>query len=405
MMAEMAAIRRQRRGNWHRRFIRSLLWFTALSLSTTALCELATTNSSRGCYRWSVVSYTNLMAEEHHLTAEMLANVTIVLPVVLRPLRALAEKRLGWQQGLPRARHELAVLEKAMAKLVQGLSAELVDCTIAVVRLRQSPKCSAATQLAKAYRKRGLRHAFIVFGEEGNSCSDCPEFYDLPPLVIRHYFSEDCTRARSKVLTVPMGLQQAPLASLQPTTPASERPWWWSFASRHTNAVRAVIVAWFSRRGDGNATARSKFLLRYPGSIDGYMETLCKSSFALCPRGNHEDTWRLHEALFCGAVPLVTDGGTYFRRYMPERLVRHFVTVSTPVNATSLAAAGKIIDALLADPAALDRRQRRLRRAFLAFQESWRIELADRVAEVAASPRIAPPRSIAAAVEGTRLEL
>ena len=58
-----------------------------------------------------------------------------------------------------------------------------------------------------------------------------------------------------------------------------------------------------------------------------YLHTLCNTKFSLAPSGNVEETWRLHESLACGAIPVVTDGGTYFSHYMPKSLTSLFITI------------------------------------------------------------------------------
>ena len=75
---------------------------------------------------------------------------------------------------------------------------------------------------------------------------------------------------------------------------------------RHVLPVRDRMMAVLL-----NATEPSlrKFKAAYPGIDPQYQATLCDSVFAATPSGNVHDTWRLNEALECGAIPIVTDGG------------------------------------------------------------------------------------------------
>ena len=82
----------------------------------------------------------------------------------------------------------------------------LEDCSAVVVRIRQWPHCAATTQIARRYRAAGLRHFFVLVGEEHErSCASCPEFFAIAPLVARHYHEPSCDRLPS-VLTLPMGV-------------------------------------------------------------------------------------------------------------------------------------------------------------------------------------------------------
>lgn len=308
--------------------------------------------------------------------SELLVDLPIRGPLVLRDLRNIAEERLGIAHGpLPAA--EQKKLELAMVAAARGFVDEgLQDCTIAIVRLRQSPKCFASTALAEGYRLQGLRHLFVLLGEENEPCAKCRSFFEAAPFVVRHYHSTDCAQYGGRVLTVPMGLQRPMRPGLDMRKVASGRRYAWSFASGHATRDRQVVAAFFAEHH-----AREEVRLVYPGVDPEYMEHLCNSKFALCPRGNHEDTWRLHEALSCGAIPVVTDGGEYFSRYLPVELTRHFVVVDAILSRESLWTAAKEMDALLASEATLDERQRLLLAARDLHTSNWRAQLrASRIA-------------------------
>ncbi|CAK0876323.1 unnamed protein product [Prorocentrum cordatum] len=364
--------------------------------------------SGGDCTEWSLVWYTHAMSEEHYVTSQLLAGLPVRPPVLSRPLRTIAEAALrsgdpaaaaaavhgaAPQPAFPAApwRGPPKQLQAAMVQAAADVAAGMQDCTIAVTRLRMSPKCAASARLAEACQSRGLRCVFVVLGEEGDGCGACQAFYKAAQLVIRNYHNQDCATLGSRVLTVPMGLARPlPEGLRRGGLPASARRWAWSFASQHETRPRTQVARFFQRRFQGQQEHR--FRLVYPGEDPEYMATLCDSKFALCPRGNVEDTWRLHEALHCGAIPVVTDGGEYFPRYMPESLTRHFVTAAADLRDGSLEAVVAEIERLLQSPEELLRKQQLLLKAHADFGQEWSRSVLQGVGAVA-THRAQAPRS------------
>ena len=94
----------------------------------------------------------------------------------------------------------------AVSEREQPPTPALEDCSVAVVRIRQWPYCAATAQIAHRYRAAGLRHFFVLVGEEHErSCATCPEFFAIAPLVVRHYHESSCDSLPT-VLTLPMGV-------------------------------------------------------------------------------------------------------------------------------------------------------------------------------------------------------
>ena len=62
--------------------------------------------------------------------------------------------------------------------------------------------------------------------------------------------------------------------------------------------------------------------------MPNYTSVLCDTHFALCPPGNHVDTWRLTEALDCGAIPIISSGeqAHYYEQLMPS-VAAHFIVL------------------------------------------------------------------------------
>merc|ERR1711924_304573 len=99
--------------------------------------------------------------------------------------------------------------------------------------------------------------------------------------------------------------------------------------------------------------------------------------------GDVEDTWRLDEALSCGAIPVVTDGGKYFSRYMPSDLVSTFITVDESLSNASFQKVGNDIAALLNDSAALDKRGQQVQEAWRSYHTWLQRDILDRLNKVA----------------------
>lgn len=61
----------------------------------------------------------------------------------------------------------------------------------------------------------------------------------------------------------------------------------------------------------------------------GYLRNLLSHSFVLCPPGNGEDTHRMWEALYCGAIPVVRESPA-MREFkdLPVLFVRGFEEVT-----------------------------------------------------------------------------
>ena len=117
-------------------------------------------------------------------------------------------------------------------------------------------------------------------------------------------------------------------------------------------------------------------LLLYPARDPDYATHMCSAYFVLCPRGNVEDTWRLIEALRCGAIPIVTDGGQYYHHYMPVALTSTFVTVDRGLSDASVRSAVAKVAAALGNRPLLSGWSHRVRERFLAWDAEWQRSVA-----------------------------
>lgn len=251
----------------------------------------------------------------------------------------------------------------------------------------------------------------MVFGEESDPCDTCPSVLSKASFVMRHYWHSDCDKYGKRLMILPMGvinpIIHAPNVNLTRDTPASKRQFLFTFSSGHPNRVRSRIADQFwnhfknskanfsIRYGDlclnsplcaklyGPSPEHSSAELRSATSAEmldlKYMENLCSSRFVLVPRGLAEDTWRMGEGLFCGAIPVVTDGGEYYKHYMPQAVTSKFISLDADLNDESFQKAFRKIEFLNANPDMLDKHHAGLIQAWKDYNEAVREEMKTRL--------------------------
>lgn len=250
---------------------------------------------------------------------------------------------------------------------------QISDCTIAVVRNRGGGvPITVNRALIENAQKRRLRFAVVVLGDEGYDCDRAVEGgSEFAPVLIRNYWYPNCV-TRSNIYVAPLGVKSGNMASdEQRRRRLSTREYSVVFASQHTLPARLRLVSAFSSIPAANLSAK--------GEVKDYDTLMCSGKFALAPAGNVEDTWRLYEALNCGAIPIVTDGGKYFSNFIPADVVREFVT--TDGTPSSVRIAVREVERLLANAAELDARGERIHRAYEVWQEKWQNDVAGRIQE------------------------
>uniref|UniRef100_A0A6U5H9A2 Exostosin GT47 domain-containing protein n=2 Tax=Calcidiscus leptoporus TaxID=127549 RepID=A0A6U5H9A2_9EUKA len=278
------------------------------------------------CATWALRWHAEQWRESNYLPRQLLRDF------VLRETVELPPSDITKMERPSRSEYERRLSARLNATLI-GIE----DCTVGVVRIRQQPGCAEAVRIARAYRDADVTRAFFVLlGEEGgDSCEECQAFYAVAGLVVRHYHDPSCMRYGERVLTVPMGVADAEAAawpSSARSLRASERRHAWSFASKHTNDARTQLVQWI--RASDKALALPH-LLEYPGEVPNFMRETCDSAFVLAPRGNVEDTWRVYEALHCGAIPVVTDVALrYWRRLLPAAVADELLAIDCHFSAS-----------------------------------------------------------------------
>lgn len=195
----------------------------------------------------------------------------------------------------------------------------------------------------------------IVFHLSDEFC-DLPHWwYPLATLILRQYWCVPQSQG-SNVVTIPCGVKTG-----------------WNY-SHHMLSVAERTCSWsFYGNNGGNHTVVRKNMRRQMNQIPGgcastadwqvdvigatYTAKMCSTIFAACPRGFGWETFRFNEALECGAIPIVDDGGTRFHHYMPG-LLDHVITTNTSwTHTTDGVPLAQHIAFLLKDRAGLERRR------------------------------------------------
>ena len=125
---------------------------------------------------------------------------------------------------------------------------------------------------------------------------DPVDFYDHPCCkgVIRNYARP------GKALTIPLGYHWHPIGNSVPKLPFRTKTWsfvgteWGARGELHQLPKEKSVLRLFPKWQDPENLGKSE-----------YLELLLDSIFAPCPAGQNAETFRIYEALECGAVPLI----------------------------------------------------------------------------------------------------
>lgn len=241
----------------------------------------------------------------------------------------------------------------------------------------------------EAARELGIPSIVLHISDE--QCDMETSWYELPTLVLRQYWcNRSSTDYGEHVVTMPDGLKNG-WDYRHPIIPSGQRKCTWSFYG-HIGGDRTEV-----------RTAMRDEMLRVPSlpeckpemmedamdtlKIEGaaYTAAMCNTVFAPCPRGFGLETFRFNEALECGAIPIVDDGGRVFHRYMPGILEHVITTDAKWTHTTHGRRISEVVSELLANPVALERK----RLALLQWYHNYRRGLLHRMQRIvdATGPR------------------
>ena len=138
------------------------------------------------------------------------------------------------------------------------------------------------------------------------------EYYTLPEsacapfrVVFRNYWSERLA-ADPRTVIFPLGYKQG-IAGPDAPPGAAERPYSWCFMGNATPPARQDMLRHLRTVPGGFTHLTDSFHDGKALSAEAYAAKLRASVFVPCPGGNNLETFRVYEALECGAIPIVEE--------------------------------------------------------------------------------------------------
>jgi hypothetical protein len=115
-----------------------------------------------------------------------------------------------------------------------------------------------------------------------------------------------------------------------------------------------------------------------------YTASMCSLAVAPCPRGHGWETFRFTEALECGAIPIIDDGGKIFSNYMPGLNNVVLTTTTEWKTTTDGRPLVDVVAELLNNPIKLEQKQKALIKWYNDYKEYMRGIVRDLIAMVPA---------------------
>lgn len=169
-------------------------------------------------------------------------------------------------------------------------------------------KIDEVWRLFRALR-RTRKRIVLVTGEGDKPVT--PDLWQQRPPHVAAWFGTNMFAAAETAHPLPLGLGNADgtltlawteIQAALVSPPKREGLLYANFGTRSNPAVRGPLLEWVLR-------PEQNWITRQPHSATGgkaaYLRDLLTHHFVLCPPGNGEDTHRMWEALYCGAVPVV----------------------------------------------------------------------------------------------------
>ena len=170
-------------------------------------------------------------------------------------------------------------------------------------------KIDEVWRLFRALRR--TRKRIVLFTAEGDK-PVTPELYARRPPHVAHWFGTNMFVNAADTTSLPLGLGRAgcpstldwkDIKAAAASAPAREKWLYVNFGTSSNPVVREPLQAWLDE-------STQSWITREPHAASGkpaYLRNLLSHSFVLCPPGNGEDTHRMWEALYCGAIPVVRE--------------------------------------------------------------------------------------------------
>ncbi|MFV0337001.1 MAG: hypothetical protein ACK5LK_01985 [Chthoniobacterales bacterium] len=193
-------------------------------------------------------------------------------------------------------------------------------------------KIDEAWRLFRALR-RTRKRIVLVTGEGDKPIS--PELWKQRPPHILAWFGMNMFASAESAYPIPLGLGnsdgtktphwseiQTALAAPPPRTQLLYA----NFGTDSNPGVREPLQKWLQRPKQNWITQRPH---TDAAGKSGYLHDLMSHHFVLCPPGNGEDTHRMWEALYCGAIPVVRNSPAMRDFHeLPVLFVNDFLTLT-----------------------------------------------------------------------------
>jgi len=170
-------------------------------------------------------------------------------------------------------------------------------------------KIDEAWRLFRALR-RARKRIVLITGEGDKPVT--PEVYVQKPPHIAHWFGTNMFVDAADTTPLPLGLGRGgrgatidwkDIKAAAASAPPREQLLYANFGTVSNPVVRVPLQDWI-------AQPAQSWITRAPHAASGksaYLQNLFSHRFVLCPPGNGEDTHRMWEALYCGAIPVVRE--------------------------------------------------------------------------------------------------
>ena len=177
--------------------------------------------------------------------------------------------------------------------------------------------------------RQARRCLVIVLSDEGASFD--PSCIDKSNVVWMQYGRQGRHEFAAKWLLTGLRRETPDVIAAQRGAAADLPRIRWSFVGQQQHDIRRAFARAVEGRGDGILHTSTGFggLGNDGFPYDSYIRLMLRSDFVLCPPGNvSPDSFRVCEALECGAIPIVT-GRDYWKRvfrnnpFAPVSIVDH----------------------------------------------------------------------------------
>jgi hypothetical protein len=155
--------------------------------------------------------------------------------------------------------------------------------------------------------RRTRKRIVLVTGEGFKPVT--PDLYRQKPPHVAHWFGTNMFAIAEDVTPLPLGVGNAAGGSalrpeefpVDPPRPENRSLLLYAnFTSATNSAVREPLSRWVAGKSWITSTGHTG-----DGGKAAYLEALRRHHFVLCPPGAGEDTHRMWESLYCGAIPVV----------------------------------------------------------------------------------------------------